>query len=175
MYRQWIGPIRFMFCLTMTIVLVYGLGISIFANTFFYRASRGSLVYQAHHVIASKLIAQQFTQDIYFWPRISVTNFQTDVLSSTLLIEKNRQYWQKKTVNYQMLPSASSVDPHIKLEDALQQIDRISSARGLAKTTLIKCVKKHTGHAFLGIFGQEHVNIMTLNLALDGKLGTCHD
>ena len=170
MLRTWLGTLRLMLCMLAVITLVYCIGISLLAYGFFYDKSEGSLVYRHHQVIASKLMGQQFIQDKYFWPRQSMTNYQNDLITSKMIAEKKRQYWM---VNAQPMPSASQVDPDIRIEDAYAQMQRVAKARNIPENKLVDCIKTHTKTSFLR-FGQSRVNVLLLNLALDRKMDTCH-
>lgn len=64
--------------------------------------------------------------------------------------------------------SGSSLDPHISLESARAQIQRIANARSLNPNQVEILVSKNTDGRFFGIFGEPGVNVLKLNLALDG-------
>jgi len=64
--------------------------------------------------------------------------------------------------------SGSSLDPHISVESARAQIQRIATARSLNPNQVEMLVSKNTDGRFLGIFGEPGVNVLKLNLALDG-------
>lgn len=63
--------------------------------------------------------------------------------------------------------SGSSLDPHISLEAARAQIQRIATVRSLNLNQVEMLVAKNTDGRFLGIFGEPGVNVLQLNLALD--------
>ncbi|MBO0784297.1 MAG: potassium-transporting ATPase subunit KdpC [Ktedonobacteraceae bacterium] len=65
--------------------------------------------------------------------------------------------------------SGSGLDPDISVEAALLQVNRIAQARGLNAGTVKQIVENHIQGRFLWIFGEPHVNVLDLNLALDGK------
>jgi len=63
--------------------------------------------------------------------------------------------------------SASGVDPHISVANARLQADRVAEERGLAVDEVLGLVDEHTASRSLGFLGEEGVNVLELNLALD--------
>jgi potassium-transporting ATPase KdpC subunit len=63
--------------------------------------------------------------------------------------------------------SGSSLDPHITVESALNQVTRVATARRLQPTQIEPLIAQNTDDRFLGIFGEPGVNVLKLNLALD--------
>jgi K+-transporting ATPase ATPase C chain len=64
--------------------------------------------------------------------------------------------------------SGSGLDPHISVEAAKAQIQRIATVRAIDLNQVEMLVAKNTDGRFLGIFGEPGVNVLQLNLALDG-------
>jgi K+-transporting ATPase ATPase C chain len=65
--------------------------------------------------------------------------------------------------------SGSGLDPHISLKNAALQLPRVAKARGLSEDELKALVVKYTDGRDFGFLGEPGVNIVKLNLALDGK------
>ncbi len=71
--------------------------------------------------------------------------------------------------------SGSGLDPHISPAAAQIQIPIVASNSGLSRDEVSKLVEEHTEHKLLGIFGEERVNVLELNLALARRLGMVED
>lgn len=138
-------------------------------------------------VVGSALIGQPFTSDRYFWSRPSVVDYSsgekapaTGVSGASNLAPSNPELFKRiqaetnrlKQVNIQptadlVYTSGSGLDPHITIESARNQIERIARSRGLNTNQIEILIPKHTEGRFLGIFGEPGVNVLKLNLALD--------
>lgn len=66
--------------------------------------------------------------------------------------------------------SGSGLDPGISVAAAKYQIPRLARTTGKSEKEIQKIVDKYTTHKFLGIFGEENVNVLKVNLALEGIL-----
>ena len=66
--------------------------------------------------------------------------------------------------------SGSGLDPHISKKAAEYQVERIAKSRGISTEQVQEIVLKYTKGKFVGILGEETVNVLQVNLALDGIL-----
>jgi potassium-transporting ATPase KdpC subunit len=147
--------------------------------------ANGSLITQNGQVIGSALIGQNFTAAKYFEPRPSAlspnpytsnTSGASNLAptSATLLknVKQNIAAYQK-AFGPGLIPadavttSGSGLDPDISLANALRQAPAVAAARHLPPDTVVNLVNQSTHHAFLGIIGTDHLNVLQLNLALD--------
>jgi potassium-transporting ATPase KdpC subunit len=149
--------------------------------------ANGSLVKEKQTIRGSRLIAQGFTDPKYFHPRPSAAGQGYDGLNSggsnlgplskklnDSLKERLSQYRSENKLSPDILvpadavtASASGLDPHIGLKNALLQAPRVAEARGVGNQTVLKQVEHNTEGRDLGIFGEPRVNVLMLNLALD--------
>ncbi len=139
-----------------------------------------------NRVIGSSLIGQEFSEARYFWPRPSATaGFGYNPLASggsnlgptnpeLLKIVRERIETLRKSGVKGNIPadlveaSASGLDPDISPEAAFVQVPRIARARGLSEMKVKQLVTDHIEDRQWGIFGRPRVNVLQLNLALDG-------
>jgi len=168
---------------------VYPLAIYGVAQAFFPKQANGSLVLDANgKPIASTLLAQDFTADKYFAPRPSAAGTGYDSTSSSGsnlgatsqalhdAVQQRVSDYRKANglTNDQLVPadavtaSGSGLDPHISLKNAALQVPRVAKARGLSEDDLKALVVKYTDGRDFGLLGEPGVNIVKLNLALDG-------
>jgi len=166
-------------------LVIFGAGQLLFPSQ-----ANGSLVMDGNgKPIASTLLAQNFTADTYFNPRPSAAGTGYDSTSSggsnygatsQALHDavKQRVSDYRKANNLpdsQPVPadaveaSGSGLDPHISSNNAALQVPRVAKARGISEDDLKALVVKYTDGRDFGILGEPGVNIVKLNLALDGK------
>jgi potassium-transporting ATPase KdpC subunit len=145
----------------------------------------GSLVVVQGKIVGSELISQNFTRPGYFHGRPSAVGYAGDnsgasnlgptsakLLNQTRLrvegVRKENDLLSNASVPADLaLASASGLDPHISVESAMLQVSRVAKARGLAKSEVQVLVYQYIEHPMFGILGQERVNVLRLNLALD--------
>ena len=66
--------------------------------------------------------------------------------------------------------SGSGLDPHISPAAAEYQVTRVATASGKSEQEVREIIAKCTDGQFLGIFGEKIVNVLKVNLMLDGIL-----
>jgi len=168
--------------------VIYPLAVSAVAWTVFPAAANGSLIEKDGKRIGSRLIGQPFDDDKYFWSRPSATGpypYNADVSSGSnlgpinpALIDavkqrvadiRSKHPEQKGDVPIDVVTaSGSGLDPHISPAAAYYQIERVVAARNLKPDEVRQLVERHVEIRTLGILGEPRVNVLLLNLALDG-------
>ncbi len=174
--------------LTMVTGVLYPLVVTGLAQLLFPRQANGSLIVQEGGPIGSSLIGQPFRDPRYFWGRPSATTPPYNAASSTGSNEgplnpdllkavqaRIRALREADPANRDPIPvdlvmsSASGLDPHISLAAARWQRARVARLRGLSEAEVQALIELHTTGRFLGLFGEPVVNVLELNLALDGR------
>ncbi len=172
--------------LVMTIVLgvVYPLAVTAIAKVLFSESSSGSLIAKDGKVIGSHLLGQNFSDTKYFWGRLSANNYNTMESGGSNLSQANPKLLELVKARSEMLQkadpknkakipvdlvtaSASGLDPHISLLAAEYQIGRIAAARNM-KPEEVQAIITDNIDWQSQIFGDPYVNVLELNLALDG-------
>src|SRR5262245_7845417 len=153
----------------------------------FPRQAEGSLVRRADgSVIGSTLIAQKFSSPAYFQPRPSAVDYNAastggsnygpsnaDHLKSVR--ERVEAVARREGVSSSEIPSemvttsGGGLDPHIPPAAAALQAPRVARARHVDVARVLDLVRAHTEPPTFGIFGRSRVNVLELNLALDGQ------
>jgi potassium-transporting ATPase KdpC subunit len=126
----------------------------------------------------SELIAQQFTKPEYLIGRpLGTTNLSPTSEKQAALVAERVAWWKAfDPTNTADIPmdlvtaSGSGVDPNLSPEAAVYQADRIAKARGITRETVLNAIEEYTTGRFLGIFGEPTVNVLKVNLKLDGLL-----
>ena len=157
------------------------------AYAVFPKQAKGSFITDKNNrEIGSSLIGQPFSDPKYFWPRPSAaTDFPYNAGGSSGSNSGPTNPDFIKTVGDRVktlrdagvtgsipadlvLASASGLDPHVSPEAANVQIARVAKARGMTEEALAKLVAAHTEGRQLGLLGEPRVNVLELNLEMDG-------
>jgi K+-transporting ATPase ATPase C chain len=158
------------------------------AQALFPGRSNGSLVTRNDRIVGSSLIGQPFRSPAYFHPRPSAAGEGYDAersggtnlgpLSKTLVEAVRARAAAYRAENGlaadaavpadAVTSSGSGLDPHISLENARIQSRRVAQARGLSEANVSRQVEACAEGRTLGFLGEPRVNVLLLNLSLDG-------
>ncbi|MGZ9224154.1 MAG: potassium-transporting ATPase subunit KdpC [Anaerolineales bacterium] len=186
----------FMMLLILTVItgLIYPLAVTGIAQVIFPHQANGSLIVVNGKTYGSELIGQQFDAPNYFWGRLSATGtfpynaFNAENLTASsgsnfgpfnpaLMDMVQARIDALKAAdpdNTAPIPvdlvtaSGSGLDPHVSVAAALYQIHRVAQARGLSDEAVKALVDQYTEGRQFGFLGEPRVNVLKLNLALDG-------
>jgi len=173
--------------LTVVTGVVYPLAVTGAAKVAFPHQAAGSLIVKDGQAVGSSLIGQNFTDPGHFWGRPSATSPMPDnaansggsnlgPLNPALADAVKGRVEALKAAdpgNAAPVPidlvttSASGFDPHISVAAAHYQVARVARARAVSPASLEALIEHHTEGRWLGLFGEERVNVLELNLDLD--------
>ncbi|MBS5931628.1 MAG: K(+)-transporting ATPase subunit C [Clostridiales bacterium] len=188
-----------MFILITTIVcgVIYPLAVTGISQLFFKDKANGSIIEVDGKQYGSKLLGQKFTGDKYLWGRVMYDNTGTyqDEEGNALyyagpsnLTPASEDYRSLITERVEAMKvsnpaminqkvpvdlvtgSGSGLDPHISVAAAMYQVDRIAKVRSISTEQVEDIINQYTTGKLLGVLGEKVVNVLEVNLALDGIL-----
>lgn len=188
-----IVALRLLIVLTVLTGFVYPLGVTVIVQAVLPVQANGSLVVVEGRPVGSLLIGQAVTDARYFWPRPSAveymagsmleslgssgaTNFgMTSAALAAAVAERAQLFRAANGLRNDtivppdmLLASGSGLDPDISPEAARLQVGRIARARNVDPAQIAALVEQHVEGPQLGFLGAPRVNVLRLNLALDG-------
>ena len=183
--------------LTVLCGIIYTGIVTVISQVLFNKQANGSIITVNGKKYGSILLGQQFSDDTHLWGRImnvDVSTF-TDKDGNMLMYSApsnlspaSEEYGELvaervarlKASNPDMgdepnpvdliTSSGSGLDPHISPAAAAYQVKRIASARNIPESEVEQVIDACTSGRFLGLFGEETVNVLKANLMLDGIL-----
>jgi potassium-transporting ATPase KdpC subunit len=177
--------IRFTVVTTVVFGLGYPLLVTGLSQAIFPKQANGSLILKNGQVVGSRLIAQGFSGAKYFHPRPSAAGNGYDPTASggsnlgptnqalVTRVQQDVAKWQQENPGEEVpadlvTTSGSGLDPHISPASAEFQVARVAKARGMSAEEVRQIVARHTQTRQLGLLGEARVNVLELNLDLDG-------
>lgn len=189
--RQLVPAVLAVLAFTVITGLVYPLVVTGIGQVAFRSTANGSLVKVDGVVVGSRLLGQPFADARYFHPRPSAAGAGYDGAGSSgsnlgptnpdflaTVADRVAAYRAENGLAADrpipvdaVTASASGLDPQISLANARLQAPRVAAARKLPVDTVLAAVEAHLVGRPLGILGDPGVNVLELNLALDGTGG----
>lgn len=192
-------PRAAMLLLVFTVVcgVLYTLAVTGIAQIFFPHQANGSIIEVDGKRYGSELLGQQYTDEGHMWGRImklDVSTYRNEDGKALLyavpsnLSPASEEYEQLVAQRVEKLRAAdpergdapipvdlvtcsgSGLDPHISPAAAEYQVPRLARATGRSEDEVRDIIKDCTDGRFLGLFGEERVNVLEVNLHLDGIL-----
>lgn len=192
-------PRAAMLLLVFTVVcgVLYTLAVTGIAQIFFPHQANGSIIEVDGKRYGSELLGQQYTDESHMWGRImklDVSTYRDEDGKALLyavpsnLSPASEEYEQLVAQRVEKLRAAdpergdapipvdlvtcsgSGLDPHISPAAAEYQVPRLARATGRSEDEVRDIIKDCTDGRFLGLFGEERVNVLEVNLRLDGIL-----
>ena len=169
--------------------IIYPSLVTVLAQGLFPSQANGSLLKNAQgKTVGSALIGQPFTDARYFWSRPSATSptpdngaassgsnlgptnpALADAIKARVQALKEADPNNRTAIPIDLVTaSGSGLDPHISPAAANYQINRVAQARRISADKVSKLVEANTEKRYWGFLGEPRVNVLKLNLALDG-------
>ena len=145
----------------------------------------GETVSVNNKIVGWKLLGQKFTEDKYFWSRLSVVDYNGASSGGSNKGPTNPEYLKQVQdridtflvhnpgISKVDIPSdlvtasGSGLDPDISVEGAYVQVKRVAAARNLPEEKVKELVTNEISKPLFGLFGTTRVNVLRLNLDLD--------
>lgn len=187
----------FIGCMTLLCGVLYPMTITGIAQIFFQEKADGSIIEADGIKYGSSLLGQEFTQAGHLWGRIvnpdlemakdeagnplfygepsnlspASEEYALLVAERVAMIQKANPEAEASAVPVDLVTSSGSgMDPHISVEAARYQIPRIARERGITEREVEAVIEEYTTNRFAGVLGEKVVNVLLVNLTLDGKL-----
>ena len=171
---------------TLLLGVVYPLVVTGIAQAMFRDNANGQLIQRDGTIVGSRIIGQTFSSPGYFRGRPSAAGSGCDAANSggtnlgptnkklidavTGRVDAARMENASAPVPIDMVTSsASGLDPHVSPASAAFQVARVARERGVSTVDVERLVAVYTKRRQLGFLGEPVVNVLELNLALDGQ------
>ncbi len=187
--RSLVPAFALLVAITVITGVIYPVAVTLVAGVAFPHQANGSLLVTADgRTVGSSLIGQAFSQPKYFWGRPSAAGadgYDGTASAASNLGPTSQDLIDRIAADVDRLRAAngggpvpvdlvttsgSGLDPHISPDAAEYQIARVAAARGMSPDDVRAAVGRHTEQPALGFLGLPRVNVLELNLDLDGLL-----
>jgi potassium-transporting ATPase KdpC subunit len=189
MWRQIAPAFRMTLFFTILTGLIYPGVITAVCQLFLHRQANGSMVELNGRVVGSSLIGQNFSKPQYFHPRPSAAGSDGYDASASAAsnygptnqkladrVKASVDAFRKENPDYKgpipadlVTASGSGLDPDISPASAYIQAARVAKARGITLDEIQQLIRQNTNGRAFGFLGEPRVNVLTLNLELNGR------
>lgn len=184
-----------LFAMTVLCGVLYSAAVTGIAQLLFPKQANGSIIEVDGKQYGCELLAQEYTDESHMWGRVMCVTSLTDGKGSRKMYaepsnlgygsEELRAAVEERTAmireanpdaKAEQIPvelvtcSGSGLDPDISLSAARYQIPRLAEKNGMSEEKVEEIIEECTNHKFLGIFGETTVNVLKVNLMLEGIL-----
>ena len=190
MLQQLVPALRMTILLTLVTGLVYPGVVTTLCEVLFHEQASGSLVNKNGQIVGSNIIGQNFAKPEYFHPRPSAAGndgYDPTASGGSNLGPTSQKLYDRVKVSVEQFrkenptftgpvpadavtASASGLDPHISIDNAFAQTDRVASARGVDRGVVAQLIASSAENRGLGFLGEARVNVLKLNMALDRQV-----
>lgn len=185
--KNFITAVLMTVVMTILLGLIYPLAVTGLAQALFPDKANGQLIVKDGQVIGSRIIGQPFSSPGYFRSRPSAAGaarYDAGASSGSNLGPTNKKLIDRVKADVEKLQaenpdkpvpvdlvttSASGLDPHISPAAAEFQVPRVARERGMREDEVRQLVAAHTEGRQFGFLGEPRVNVLELNLGLDGR------
>jgi K+-transporting ATPase ATPase C chain len=188
MFRTFREALVMLIALTLLTGVAYPLIVTGIAQVAFSDEAEGSLIRRDGKAVGSALVGQPFSDPKYFWGRPSATAPMPynagassgsnqgplnpalhDAVKSRIEALRAADPGNTRPVPVDLVTaSGSGLDPHVSPAAAEYQAARVARVRNVPEEAVRKLIAEHTEGRQLGFLGEPRVNVLRLNLALDG-------
>ncbi|PPI83321.1 potassium-transporting ATPase subunit C [Marinobacter maroccanus] len=183
---SWLSAVRAAVVFIVLCGGLYPLLVTNAGKVMFLHEALGSMIIVDDTVVGSELVGQRFTAPEYFHGRPSAAAYDPFSVGGSNYSASNpdlraraaedssiiaqREGFDPGSIPVDLISaSGSGIDPHISPESATVQAERVAKARDIPVSHVNELIERYTEGPTLGVFGQPRVNVLRINLALDGK------
>lgn len=183
MNKVWNNVIMFL-GLTLLTGIIYPLIVTGIAQLTMHQKANGDFISLEGKIVGASLIAQKFENEKYFWGRPSSIDYNplpsggsnlgpTSASLKKAVVDRIEKILKYHHVDKEKIPSellfasGSGLDPHITLQTAYFQIERIAKARGVPEKEVRMLVDSNVIGPTIGFMGEPYINVLMLNNVLD--------
>ncbi len=192
--HQLLPALALLLALSLVTGVAYPAAVTAIAQVAFPAQANGSMIVVDGKTVGSTLIGQAFSDPKYLWGRPSAAGvtdsnpggYDANASAGSNLGPTNQALIERVTATVDELRAAngnapvpvdlvttsgSGLDPEISPAAAEYQVARIAAARGISEADVRAAIARHTEQPLFGLVGQPRVNVLLVNLDLDGRLG----